>query len=140
MTTKESLRKQVIILMNINNSNIIGSNASFHINNINRYLNDVNSNNSADFIYIDKVSIIITIRFTTSEQDIRTIEKAIKNSKKINKDSVKSPCLPQSKSYLKILGLPYFVKNTNEPITSQIVKEVLKKSHIFKDIKFSLKP
>jgi len=71
---------------------------------------------------------------------MRTIEKAIKNSKKINKDSVKSSYLSQSKFYLRILGLPYFVKNMNEPITSQIVKEVLKKSYIFKDIKFSLKP
>ena len=140
MTTKGPSRKQVIIPMNLNNFNIIGRNASFHINNINRHLKDTNSNNLADFIYVDKVSTIITIRFTASEQDIRTIEKAIKNSKKINKDIVKSPCLPQSKSYLKILELPYFAKNMNELITSQIVKEVLKKSHIFKDIEFYLKP
>ena len=139
MTTKGPSRKQVIILMNLNNSNIIESNASFHINDINRHLKDANSNNLADFICIDRVGIIVTTRFTTSEQDMRTIEKAIKNSKKINKDSVESPHLPQSKSYLKILKLPYFAKNMNESITSQIVKEVLKESHIFKDIKFSLK-
>ena len=71
---------------------------------------------------------------------MRTIEKAIKNSEKINKDSVESSCLPQSKSYLKILELSYFAKNMNEPVISQIVEEVLKKSHIFKDIKFSSKP
>jgi len=140
MTTKRSLRKQVIIPISQNNSNIIGSNANFYINNINRHLKDANSNNSADFIHVDKVSIIITMSITTSEQDMRTIEKAIKNSKKINKDSVESPCLPQSKSYLKILGLSYFAKNTNKPITSQIIKEVLKESYIFKDIEFYLKP
>ena len=138
MTTKEPLRKQVIILMNLNN--IIGSNTSFHINDINKHLKDANSNNSANFIHIDKVGIIITIRFTAFEQDMRTIETAIKNSEKINKNFVKSPHLSQSKSYLKILGLFYFAKNMNEPITSQIVKEVLKKSHIFKDIEFSSKP
>ena len=126
--------------MNLNNSNIIESNASFHINDINRHLKDANLNNLADFICIDKVGIIITTRFTASEQNIRTIVIAIKNSEKINKNFVKSPYLPQSKSYLKILGLLYFVKNMNEPITSQIVEEVLKKSHIFKDIKFSSKP
>jgi len=140
MTTKRPLRKQVIIPMNLNNSNIIESNASFHINDINKHLKDANSNNSADFIHIDKVSIIVITRFTTSEQDMRTIKTAIKNSKKINKDFVESPHLPQSKSYFKILELPYFVKNVNEPITSQIVKEVLKESHIFKDIEFSSKP
>ena len=130
MTTKESSRKQVIIPMNLNNSNIIESNISFYINDINRHLKNANSNNSADFIYIDKVGIIVTTRFIISEQDMRTIEKAIKNSKKINEDFIKGPYLPQSKSYLKILRLSYFAKNTNELITSQIVKEVLKKSKI----------
>ena len=71
---------------------------------------------------------------------MRTIEKAIKNSKKINKDFIKSPQLLQSKSYLKILGLLYFSENTNESITSQLVEEVLKELHIFKDVKFSSKP
>ena len=130
MTTKESSRKQVIIPMNLNNSNIIESNISFYINDINRHLKNANSNNSADFIHIDKVGIIVTTRFIISEQDIRTIEKAIKNSKKINEDFIKGPHLPQSKSYLKILRLSYFAKNMNELITSQIVKEVLKKSKI----------
>jgi len=139
ITTKRPSRKQVIIPINLNNFNIIGSNVSFHINNINRHLKDANSNNSADFICIDKVGIIITTKFTTSEQNMKTIEKAIKNSKKIDKNSVKSPHLPQSKSYLKILELLYFAKNMNEPIISQIAEKVLKKSYIFKDIKFSLK-
>ena len=71
---------------------------------------------------------------------MRTIKKAIKNSKKINKDFIKSPQLLQSKSYLKILGLLYFSENTNESITSQLVEEVLKELHIFKDVKFSSKP
>ena len=71
---------------------------------------------------------------------MKTTKKVIKNSKKINKDSVESPHLPQSKSYLKILGLSYFAKNMNELITSQIAEKVLKESHIFKDIKFPSKP
>ena len=140
MTTKGPLRKQIIILMNLNNSNIIRSNASFYINDINKHLKGANSNNLANFICIDKVGIIVTTRFTASKQDIKTIKTAIKNSQKINKDFVESPYLLQSKSYLMILGLSYFAKNMNELITSEIVEEVLKKSHIFKDIKFSSKP
>ena len=85
------MRKQVIILISQNNSNVIRSNANFHINDINRHLKDINSNNSADFIHIDKVDIIVTIYITTSDQDIKIIENAIKNSKKINNNSVKSP-------------------------------------------------
>ena len=85
------MRKQVIILISQNSSNVIRSNVSFHINDINRHLKDINSNNSADFIYIDKIGIIVTIHITTSDQDIKIIEKAINNSKKINNNSVKSP-------------------------------------------------
>ena len=67
MTTKRPLRKQIIIPMSQNNSNIIGSNTNFHINDINRHLKDANLNNSADFIHIDKVGIIVTISITASE-------------------------------------------------------------------------
>ena len=118
MTTKKPLRKQIIISISQNNSNIIRSNRNFYINNINKYLKDANLNNLANFIYVDKVNIIVTTSITISKQDMKTIEKAIKNSEKINKNLVESSCLSQSKSYLKILGLLYFAKNINEPITS----------------------
>jgi len=65
MTTKGPLRKQVIIFMSKISSNVIGSNASFHINTINRHLREANSNNIADFLYTDKVDIITT-SLTTS--------------------------------------------------------------------------
>ena len=139
MATKRSSRKQVIVLMSQDNANVIGSNLSFHIININRHLKDTNSKILVDFICVDKVSIIIITSTTVSEQDIRTIEKVIKNSEKINKDLVESPQLSQSKSYLKTLGLPYFMKNMNKLIMSQVFKDVLKKTHIFKDIEFSSK-
>jgi len=42
MTTKRPSRKQVIIPMGESNSNIIGSNASFYINTINRHLKEAN--------------------------------------------------------------------------------------------------
>jgi len=47
---------------------------------------------------------------------------------------LESPHLLQSKSYLKILGLPYYLKNTNNPITSELVEGVIKKSYIFNNI------
>jgi len=66
MTTKGPLRKQVIVLISKSNSNIIGSNASFYINTINRHLKEANSNNMADFLCADKASIIITTSLTVS--------------------------------------------------------------------------
>ena len=39
--------------------------------------------------------------------------------------------LPQSKSYFKILGISYFIEDTNLPITTNIIEKV---TYIFNDI------
>jgi len=62
------------------------------------------------------------------------IEKYLKENKNIDLDYINSPCLLKSKLYLKILSLLYTLDNTNLPITSEIIKEVIKKSHIFNDV------
>ena len=57
--------------------------------------------------------------------------------KKLNNfdaNNVMSPRLPQLKSYSKILDILYFVDNTNLPITLDIIKTVVKSTHIFKNI------
>lgn len=53
---------------------------------------------------------------------------------KSNTDFIKSPHLLQSKLYLKILCLSYYVKHTNNLIISELVEKVIKKSHIFNNI------
>jgi len=50
MTTKDLSRKQIIIPMSENNSEIISNFANFHISNINRYLKEAKSNTITDFI------------------------------------------------------------------------------------------
>ena len=50
MITKGLLRKQIIIFMNINNSERVIAQANNHITDINKLLKDVKSEISADFI------------------------------------------------------------------------------------------
>ena len=45
-----------------------------------------------------------------------------------------SPRLPQSKLYLKILNILYFVENNNLSLTSDIIERIIETSHIFSDI------
>jgi len=66
-----------------------------------------------------------------SDLDLSTIKKYLKNIQNINPDSIKSPHLPKSKSYMKIIGLPYSSKLG--VMSSDIIKGVLKDSHLFKD-------
>ena len=50
-----------------------------------------------------------------------------------------SPRLPQSKSYLKITGLPYLQSDSNK-ITSENVVEFMKHIDLFEDISLAAKP
>ena len=72
--------------------------------------------------------------------DLQMIENYIENAKHINVDEVEVPRLPQSKSYLKIIGIPYLYKNIVTPITLSMVKDVIKKNHIFNNIFLASKP
>ena len=55
-------------------------------------------------------------------------------------DSISPLQLPQSKSYLKIVGIPYFVNKSNTHISSEDIEHILKNNHIFNDIVLTSKP
>jgi len=72
--------------------------------------------------------------------NFQTIEKYVKNTNYINSDKVNTYYLPQSKSYLKIIGILYLLKNTNASISANIVKMIIKDNHIFNNIVVASKP
>ena len=108
--------------------------SSAHIYNINRVLKNIKSEIVADFIRLDNKGIIITTNKVASMLDLQTIKIYIKKINNIELNHVEVPRLPQSKSYLKIISIPFFLEDTNTPISSDIVKKIIKKNHIFNDI------
>jgi len=68
------------------------------------------------------------------------IENYVKGMNYINVNNIKSPRLPQSKSYLKIIGILYLQKNLASSITSSMVEDIIKKNHIFNNIVLASKP
>ena len=76
----------------------------------------------------------------TSPLDLQMIKKYVKNTNYIDLDKVNTPCLPQSKSYLKIIGILYLLENTNTPILADIIKIIIKDNHIFNNIMVASKP
>ena len=58
----------------------------------------------------------------------------------IDLDNVRVPRLPQSKLYLKLLGILYLIKNMNVSISADIVEIVLKITHFFDNITLVSKP
>ena len=134
MTTKGPSCKQVIVPMSNDLGKRFTKDLSSHVININRTLKSIKSNTCADFICADNKGIIISTNNITSNSDLQEIEKYVKNSLSANDDSIASPRLPQSKSYLKIVGIPYFVNKSNTCVTSEDIKHILKNNHIFNNI------
>jgi len=58
----------------------------------------------------------------------------MKNLNDVNISDVMSPRFSWSKSYLKILGISYFIKDINFPIILDIIERIIKSFHIFDDI------
>jgi len=138
MTTKGPSRKQIIIPMAKLNAELIINSASSNIVNINKCLKNSKSDIVADFIHLTNDVVIITTNKPANTSDSSIIEKYIKNINNINADNINLPCLPKSKSYLKIIGLPH--KLEKGLLTPGIIKGVLKESHLFENVVLAFKP
>lgn len=66
--------------------------------------------------------------------DMSIIKKYLKENNNINSNHINSPHLPKSKSYLKILGFSYILEKTNLSIISDLIKKVIKETHIFNNV------
>ena len=138
MTTRGQSRREVIISMTKTNTELIINSAHIHISNINKCLKNSKSNIFVDFIHFNTNGIIITTNKPASDLNLSTIEKYLKNIQNVNLDSIKSPHLPKSKSYMKIIELPY--SSELGVMSSDIIEDVLKDSYLFKDTTLALKP
>ena len=56
----------------------------------------------------------------TSLLDLQTIKNYIKNTDYINSNNIEIPCLSQSKSYLKIIGISYLIESSVQDSLSYI--------------------
>jgi len=98
-------------------------NMNTYITNINRVLNNIKSDIAADFIQSDNKGVIITTNKVADIFNLQIIERYVKNINNIESNQVEAPRLPQSKSYLKIIIIPYILEDANSPITADIVKK-----------------
>jgi len=65
----------------------------------------------------------------------------MKNANDINSLQVEDARLPKSKSYLKIISIPFYPHpNLQEKLTSADIKTILQQNHIFNNISLASKP
>ena len=140
ITTKGSSCKQVIISMDNDITKEFIKESNSHITNINCALKAIKSSTIADFIHIDDKGIVVTTNNVVSSSDLQKIEKYVKNSLSSDTDKMSLTRLPQSKSYLKIMGIPFISEKTNSYIALDEIKDILKNNHIFSNIVLISKP
>ena len=107
MTTKGPSRKQVIVLINSDNIKKFMKESSSYISNLNRALKNNKSEVMVDFVQSDSVGITIITNKVASALDLQSIKNYVKNANCIDLEEVEVLHLPQSKFYLKIIGISY---------------------------------
>ena len=120
--------------MSVNSAKRVMTQSNAYITNINRLLKGIKSEISADYIHSDNKRIVIMTNKIAIFSNLNIVEKYMKDLNDIDLNNIMSLRLPQSKSYLKILGILYFLKNTNLSVMSDIIKRVIKCIHIFNNI------
>ena len=117
---------------------LIVKSAHTHITNVNKYLKNSKSDIVTDFIHITNNGIVITTNKPTNNLNLSTIKKYLKSIQNVDSDSIKSLHLPKSKSYMKIIGLPYKIEQ--DIIFPDYIEGILKETHLFKDVMLASKP
>ena len=141
MTTKGPSRKNIIIPISSENTTSFMRNSSINVANINRELRNAKTDILVNYIQADNSGIVIVTNKVVQQSDLSIIDRYVKNSNDINSLQVKDSRLPKSKSYLKIIGIPYYPHvNSQEKLTSTDIKTIIKQNHIFDNISLSSKP
>jgi len=131
-------KRQVIILMNDNNTLKFMIFSSAYIANINRTLKNIKSNIVADFACANHHRLIITTNKVALSFNLCTIKNYIKNIDNIELNGIMTSYLSQLKLYLK--SIPYLIENTNTLINSSIVEFIIKNTYILNNILLASKP
>ena len=127
--------------MSNDNINKFIKDSSLHITNINQFLRNAKSEILVDFIYSDISNITIVTNKVVVQSDIYIIKNYVKKVKDIDTVNIDILWLPQSKSYLKIIGILYFSYNSsNECLTPSEVESIIKQNQIFNNVVLMSKP
>ena len=80
-------------------------------------------------------SITVITNKVMVQFDFYIIKNYVKKVDDIDIINVDAPCLPQSKFYLKIIGIPYFSHNSsNEYLILNDIKGIIKQNQIFNNV------
>lgn len=122
--TKGPFRKQAIVSIPNRYTDKIMEDAGNYIHLINTLLKNIKSNLHTEFIHPCTGGIFIATNNIPAFSNLNIIERYIKSIDSIDYEEVLSSQLPQSKSYLKIMGIPFVQPNSSNLSSSNITNTI----------------
>jgi len=138
-TTKGLSRKQAIVPTSDKIKDAIMGEANTHIFQINMLLKNIKSVMRAKFFCPCSGGVSINTNSVLTTSDLNTIERYLKSIDSAGDDEILAPWLPQSKSYLKITGIPYIQPNSNK-LTGDDIINTMKHLELFEPVNLVVKP
>ena len=90
ITTKSPSQKQIIILIDKENSNKFMGSASIYIANINKAFKNIELSIFTDYVQRDSTGVVIVTNKVALPSDFQTIENVVKNVESINSDNIET--------------------------------------------------
>ena len=140
MTTKGPPQKYIIVSMGKDNISKFMASFSSYIANINKAFRKIKLDIMVDYVWPELIGVTIITNKVASLSNIQVIENFVRNIKNVNSEAIEISRLSQLKFYLKIIGIFYFLENTNILITSNFVDSVIKYNYIFNNLLLISKP
>jgi len=113
--------------------------ANTHIFQINMLLKSIKSMTRAKFICPCLGGVSINTNSVPNTSDLNIIERYLKSINSTGNNEVLVLRLPQSKSYLKITGIPYIQPNSNK-LTGDDIMSTMKHLELFEPVNLVVKP
>jgi len=139
LTTKSLSRKQAIVPSSNKIKDIIIEEANTHIFQINMLLKNIKSAMRAEFIRSCSGGVSINTNSVPNSSNLSTIERYLKSIDNTGNDKILAFWLSQSKSYLKITGIPYIQPN-GDKLTDNDITTTMKHLELFEPVNLAVKP
>ena len=134
MTTHGPTRCQVLIPLNTPTAEVVMANAATTVESCNKVLVKAHSKLRVKSVHKAQDKISMSTNFVALAAELEVIKQWLKKVTGLATSTVVKPCLSQSKSFLKILGILYQSNNSLLPITQAQVESVIANTPIFEGI------
>ena len=138
MTTQGPTRCQVLVPLD--SAELIVANAASAVQSCNKGLVEARSKLRVESVHKAWDGVSMSTNSVASLAELEVIKQWLKKTAGLGESTEVEPCLPQSKSFLKILGVPYWDSKSSLPITPAQVEAALSNSPLFEGVSLASMP